>query len=149
MNSMIFFPFIGKFIALIIAAGSGLVQGALFFSDVGPNEALATRLLVSVPLAVASGAIFGYNFRRLWPLAIISVWGPLMFIVFSLRDLGNNSSTSLDLAIMAVPAICALLAGWLGAKLKALKNLAMLLLIIAIGAGFLISNYLNIDLPAV
>ena len=49
------------------------------------------------------------------------------------------------MAALAVPVFTALFAGWLGAKLKALKNLAVLFVLVAVGAGILVATYTNLD----
>lgn len=142
---MVFFPFVGKLIALVVAVGGGLFQGALFFTDAGANVTLTTRLMVSIPLALTGGVIFGYNFRRLWPLAVANAWAPLVFIVLSAAEMNTETEQLRETAALAVPVVVALFAGWLGAKLKALKNLAVLFVLVAVGAGILVATYTNLD----
>ncbi len=145
---MIFFPFIGKLIALIVAALGGLAQWAIFFNDTGTDAAFATQLIVSVPLALVGGVIFGYNFRRLWPLAVVNLWAPLVVVVLRATEMSIETEHLQEAAVLAVPIVTALFAGWLGAKLKALKNLAVLLVLVAVGAGILVMTYTNLDLTA-
>lgn len=143
---MIFFPFMGKIIALVSAAGIGLVQGALFFGDTGPDETMAARLLIAVPLAMIGGVIFGYNFNRLWFFAGINAWVPAVFIGLSLAELGSGTLEPTELAVLAAPLVASTIAGWFGAKMKAVKNLVMLVAIVAIGIGALVvaGGYLDI-----
>ncbi len=142
---MIFFPFVGKLIALVITAGGGLIQGALFMTDAGADLTLATQLMVSIPLALTGGVIFGYNFRRLWPLAVANAWAPLVFLFLSASEMSAETQQLQEMAALAVPVVTALFAGWLGAKLKALKNLAVLFVLVAVGAGILVATYTNLD----
>ncbi len=144
---MIFLPFMGKIIALVSAAGIGLVQGALFFGDTGPGETMATRLLIAVPLAMIGGVIFGYNFKRLWFLAGVNAWIPALFIVFSLAELGSGTVEPTELAILAAPLLASIMAGWFGAKLKTIRNFIVLVAALAVGSGALavVGGYLGIS----
>ena len=137
---MIFFPFVGKIIALVSAAVIGLMQGALFFGDTGPDETMATRLLIILPLAIIGGVIFGYNFNRLWFFAGLNAWVPALFIVLSLTELKSGTVEPAGLAMLAAPLVASTAAGWFGSKLKAVKKFVVLVAIVAIGIGALIAS---------
>ena len=109
---------------------------------------MATRLLIAVPLAMIGGVIFGYNFNRLWFFAGINAWVPAVFIGLSLAELRSGTVEPTELAVLAAPLVAATLAGWFGAKMKAVKNFVMLIAIVAIGLGALVlaEGYLEIGL---
>ena len=142
---MTFFPLAGKIIALVSTMGISMVQGALFFSDTGPSETMATRLLIAMPLAMIGGVIFGYNFNRLWFFAGINAWVPAAFIGLSLAELFSGTVEPTELAILAMPLVSSITAGWFGAKMKGAKNLVMLAGVAAlyIGALIIAGGYLD------
>jgi hypothetical protein len=133
------FSLIGKLLALAIAVVAGFFQGSLFFSDPGPGETLFARLAMSVGLALVSGAVFGYNFRRLWFLAVIAVWMPILFLAAAVGEIAVQPG---ELIRLLVPVAAALTAARLGAKLKALKNLAVAAVLIgAVGLAVIVRAY--------
>lgn len=146
---MIFFPFAGKIIALIVAGGIGLAQGALFFGDPAAGQTLAPRLALSLPLAIMGGVIFGYNFNRLWFFAGLNAWVPAVFIGLSLSELRAGTAEPTNLVIMAAPIVASTMAGWIGSKMKAAKNFVMLVALVLVGFGALVVANGYIDLGAI
>jgi hypothetical protein len=131
------FSLIGKVLALAIAVIAGYVQGALFFGDQGAGETVFARLAMSAALALVSGAVFGYNFRRVWFLAVIAAWMPIAFLSASFGEVPVQPA---ELIQLLVPVGAALIAARLGAKLRALKNLAVAALLLGAGALALITR---------
>lgn len=128
------FSLFGKIFSLILALGLGVVQGALFFADFAPGETQVTRLIMSVCLAVIGGVVFGYNFPRLWPLALLNTWVLLIFIGLSSTAPGLTAATAVPrFGVLASPVLVSIVAGFIGAKIKTLKKLIMLALVLAVG----------------
>lgn len=125
--------------AIVVAVLIGFFEGALFFSDPGPGETLAVRLVVAISLAISAGLLFGYNLRRLWFLSVLSAWMPLLFFIFSLPEMAHSPAESaLETASLLSPAVAALAAGWFGSNLKAAKNLILMVLtgVFAVAGAF-------------
>ncbi len=133
---------------ILIPAGLfvGMAQGALFFA----GDSLVTALWLGVGIAVSVGVIFGYFLRSFWWLAIVTVWGPIVFSFFGFLSLIKGNVEGLDGALLSYAAMLitvatvlgsAYLGAWLERKGKGrLALLAILIGILVIAGSILFSK---------
>ena len=143
-------PIIGKLAAIALASGLGLAQGLLIDDPLVAADA-GQPLPILLPLAVLGGLVFGYNFKRFWWLATLSSWVPLLWLLligssaalarlFDWVSITPGPVQLADLILLGAPVLASLISGWLGARIKALTNLALLIavaLAVLIGSSFM------------
>ena len=72
--------FISGLFALVI----GLFGLSLLFSDLGPGETWANRVIMLVALYAVSGLIIGYINPKLWMIAGLTAWGTVLLGIVGL-----------------------------------------------------------------
>jgi hypothetical protein len=91
----------GVLVALVI----GFFGLSLVFSDLGPGETDLARTLATVATFVGGAFLTGLIVgRRLWPLSLLSAWGPIL--------LGLVSPRAFLLVNVGPPILLALLGGY-------------------------------------
>jgi len=143
------------FRVILVPAGLfvGLMQGALFFGDYGAGESLFTRLWLSVGIAVSVGVIFGYFLRSFWWLAIVTVWGPIVFSFFGFLSLTTGNVEGSDGALhssaaMLITVATVLGSAYLGAWLERKGRGRLVLLAILIGILVIAGSILFVKLSS-
>lgn len=106
---------LAAFIVLIV----GVVGLSAVFSDLGPGEVLAVRILWVSAVLVVGGVLIGLLLDRRWYLAVAESWGPVLWgallLLFTLRGSDHRGPgwVVLALCLLAAPA-AALFGGFLG-----------------------------------
>jgi hypothetical protein len=70
--------------AAAITVVFGAVSASLVFSDLGPNESVALRVIASAAAAFFSGFAFGWLVPRLRYLGFLASWGALLLAAVAL-----------------------------------------------------------------
>jgi len=136
---------------ILVPAGLfvGMAQGALFFG----GDSLFTGLWLSVGIAVSVGVIFGYFLRSFWWLAIVTVWGPIVFSFLGFLSLIKGNVEGLggalpSYAAMLITVATALGSAYLGAWLERKGKGRLVLLAIAIGILGIAGSILFVNLSS-
>ena len=74
--------FISGLFALVI----GLFGLSLLFSDLGPGETWANRVIMLVALYAVSGLIIGYINPKLWMITGLTAWGAALLGIVALMN---------------------------------------------------------------
>jgi hypothetical protein len=105
----------------LIALLLGLFGLSLFFSDLGPGETWTRRLVIAALLFFLSGLFIGYLNPKLWIIAGLTAWGPVLFGSTGLINILSGAVPSLGivwvqvLAMLLLPLGLALLGAYVGA----------------------------------
>jgi hypothetical protein len=77
---------LNAFISGLFALVIGLFGLSLLFSDLGPGETWANRVIMLVALYAVSGLIIGYINPKLWMIAGLTAWGAALLGIVALMN---------------------------------------------------------------
>lgn len=80
--------------AVVIAVATGFLGLSMFFSDLGPSESVAFRVLTLVLLYALGAGSIGALVPRIWYVALLAAWGPVLLSLPVLLNRGAVAPSS-------------------------------------------------------
>ena len=112
------FGYVKTLLVIILAFALGALGLSLLFSDLGPGETIAGRLVTVALYYLLAGLLIGTWRPRHWWLAGLNAWASVILALFGLLSLSSADQIPEIAAMLLVPLGLTLLGGLAGALVR-------------------------------